>query len=505
MHGDFSRSTFDRTKHLSAVLHQQGRVTLDADLNEQARVLLYQLRTAVADLIGPAGVPAGEQGGFDVDTLAAPNREPDLTISAGRMYVDGMLVENEQDTTYWDQPDGHLDPDEERDRLPAEPYLVYLRVWERLVTALEDPAIREIALGDLGPDTAARSRVVWQVATSTTTLLSSPPGPPTAEAAMSWLLDTVQREDDELPLLQARARRPDSADDDLCDLSPEARYRGPENQLYRVEVHTGGAAQEPPSGPPSRRSARPTRSTTGPNGATFTFSRENGAAVFGITSLAGDQVQLSSTGRDGKLGLEAGDWVEVVDDASASRVADDVLHGAARPLRRVLAVDAAERMVTLADAPGGAGNWQYEPGTRPDLHPLLRRWDHASAARTEDGQPLTADVDGALPLVEGTWIDLEDGVQVRFDGAPAGTARRYRPGDHWCIPARVVPGDVLWPEDEQGPTLRPPDGVEYHYAPLAWVDGVATDLRVPFSPAAGTTPTRRGTRRPTRRPTPPGR
>ena len=35
MKGDFSRETFDRARHYSAVLLQQGRVQLDADWNEQ--------------------------------------------------------------------------------------------------------------------------------------------------------------------------------------------------------------------------------------------------------------------------------------------------------------------------------------------------------------------------------------------------------------------------------------------------------------------------------------
>ena len=40
-------------------------------------------------------------------------------------------------------------------------FLVYLDVWERHLTAIEDGHIREVALG--GPDTATRAKVVWQV------------------------------------------------------------------------------------------------------------------------------------------------------------------------------------------------------------------------------------------------------------------------------------------------------------------------------------------------------
>jgi len=57
MKGDFTRYTFDRTRHFSRVLMQQGRVQLDADWNEQAAILLHYLRALAADMIGPFGGP----------------------------------------------------------------------------------------------------------------------------------------------------------------------------------------------------------------------------------------------------------------------------------------------------------------------------------------------------------------------------------------------------------------------------------------------------------------
>ena len=39
MRGDFTRDTFDPTRHYSGVLLQQGRVQLDADANEQSAIL----------------------------------------------------------------------------------------------------------------------------------------------------------------------------------------------------------------------------------------------------------------------------------------------------------------------------------------------------------------------------------------------------------------------------------------------------------------------------------
>ena len=73
-----------------------------------------------------------------------PFAPPDFLISPGRYYVDGILCENEQITSYLNQLDL---PDATPIRDPGV-YLVYLDVWERLLTALDDPSIREIALGE---------------------------------------------------------------------------------------------------------------------------------------------------------------------------------------------------------------------------------------------------------------------------------------------------------------------------------------------------------------------
>jgi hypothetical protein len=159
--------------------------------------------------------------------------------------------------------------------------------------------------------------------------------------------------------------------------------------------------------------------------------------------------------------------VQLVDDASAARAAAD--RRAADDLFLVKAIDPDARIVTLDRTPPGS------TGTDPRRHPLLRRWDHRPPPKQQ-----------AIRVVEDTWIALEDGVSVRFSRPPGtdGTAL-YRTGDHWLVPARTVPGDVLWPQDADGPRAVSPYGVTYHYAPLAYVpigDGDPTDLRVEFKP-----------------------
>jgi hypothetical protein len=293
--------------------------------------------------------------------------------------------------------------------------------------------------------------------------------------------------------LAAKALRPQDTDADPCHLPPDARFRGPENQLYRVEVHSGGQAW-----PKSRGTGVSTKGKTEgtdhkPLGATFKWSRENASVVFPVVSVSRSEVVVGTLGRDGKLALEVGDRVELVDDASAERLADDVALDTGNPviaqsLRTVVAIDPVGLLVTLDRA---VDDDQCGPGSRLDRHPVLRRWDNG-ASTTTDAAKLVAASDGALPLVEGVWIDLEDGVQVQFTppfrqtelSAATANAATYRGGDYWQIPARTISGDVLWPQDGGGPSPKDPDGVEYSYAPLAYLDesGTVSPLSPVFLP-----------------------
>nr|BFD89348.1 hypothetical protein KitaXyl93_07080 [Kitasatospora sp. Xyl93] len=479
MHADFSRLTFRPDKHYSAVLSQQGRVQLDADANEQAAIERYQLRTLAADLIGRRGGPAAAPG-FEIGYLPGNQDAADLTIGGGRYYVDGILCEAYRPEpgaavpddghwggdgtdgaagavgvpgqepavwTYWDQPDAYRDQERPGDRLPAEfPFLVYLKVWERSVTAVEDPEIREVALGAAMPDTAARAKVVWQVLALPASELSVPDGGVSRvrDAFDAW----AEPQERAAAWLAARARRPDRANEDPCLSHPEAAYRGPENQMYRVEVHRSGSAE---------------------CGATFKWSRENGSVVLPIASVEGVWVDLTTLGDDDKLGLSVGDWVEVADSAYVSREEP-------ADLLQVEETDLPGRRVRLSAEPAP------EVGRLAERHPFLRRWDHR-APRGRDALPLAG---GALRLREGAWLDLEDGVQVYF--RPGGD---YARGDYWLVPARTATGSVEWPRNAAGEALlQPPAGVRVHHAPLAWVKGPTTvvDLRQTFAPLTAPAP-----------------
>jgi len=396
MKGDFSRDTFDPLNNFSRVLMQQGRVQLDADFNEQAAILLHMLRRLTADVLGPYAIPAADRDGLRVTVKNdAGNRR--LTLGGGRAYVGGYLVEVRGDPLL-----------EYPDPLEANKgYIAYLEVWERHVTYHETAAlIREVALG--GPDTASRAQVVY--ALRVTDSLSDDSG--------ERIVVNVDLDCDRLharwprarpaPAFM-RARAAETRSDEACVVPSDARYRGLENQLYRVEVHRGGAAGV----------------------ATFKWSRDNGSVVFPLAAPVAnsDTVTLLNLGRDERFGVQPGDWVEIVND-------DISLEQRAEKLLQVAAVDPLERTVTLS----GAITGNMDLATRP----LLRRWDQRAAEEGESGLTL---VDGAAQMWRDNaanlaWLPLEDGIEVQF--ADTG---EYRTGDYWLIPARTATGSIEWPQD----------------------------------------------------------
>lgn len=344
-----------------------------------------------------------------------------LHIGPGRYYVQGQLCEWEQAASLANQPDGGVTAP-----LAAGTHLVYLRAWQRHLSALEAPGIREVALG--GPDTATRAQQVAQVRTlALPAATDDAPWHCGADVA-AWNVLTAP------PAARMAARaEPELAATGVCDIAASAGYRRLENQLYRVEIHAVDAA----------------------GAASFKWSRENASVAYPVQEVRADTagnrttVRLAARGRDANLDLALHERVELVDD-------DAELQGRAGQIFEYLndGDDALE--LVLAGLPAGT------LGRDPARHPVLRRWDHWPADPGEN----------ALALEEGSWITLEEGVQIRF--APGGS---YRPGDYWQIPARTVTADVEWPRDDDGePIAEPPAGVRDGWARLGLVTVDAAGL-----------------------------
>jgi Family of unknown function (DUF6519) len=347
---------------------------------------------------------------------------------------------------------------------------IYLDVWERVITSVEDDYIREVALG--GPDTTVRTKVVWQVKFTA----AAPPGPNGIIAALSPQQLAAQFQPANRGWLQAMARQ-NAPSADPCIINPSSRFTGPENQLYRVEINRGGTTWN--GSAPDDQAA-----------ATFKWSRENGSVVYPIASGGGtSSVAVESLGRDDRYGLVEGNLVEVQDDRS-------VLANRTGTFLPVQSINSTAMTVLLGGTPDAT------IGSDLSLHPLLRRWDQKAGDPAEGG--LTLATDNAAFVQEDVWLTLEDGVQIRFETAALGPAavsaagdspvtNQYRTGDYWLIPTRTATGDVEWPRvigtdgnpetDAQGnfiPVALPPHGITHHYAPLAIANvdvnsGVAVD------------------------------
>lgn len=411
MKGDFSRYLFDPKKDYSAVLSQQGRVELDSEKNEQQEINQYRIETEALDVIGRCGAPI-QAAGFAL-TVQANNQ---LLIGAGRYYVEGILTQCWEEVLYSEQPHLPEPPDLVEPLSEAIAGILYIDVWKRHITHLNDPRIREVALN--GPDTTTRLKTLWQIK-----LL--PIFETDDDRGEELTCDSEVSAWDELTAastgtLNARTAPPDTTNNP-CLIPPSAGYQRLENQLYRVEIHQ-----------------------VMPDAVTFKWSRDNGSVVTAIERISGTEVTVQTIEVGCGSGFEIGQWVEISDDRLE-------LNGEPGELVRIIDIDPSGRILTMETAPSSLGDTD---GITPAYKPILRIWN-----QTDD----TATIVG-IEIAFDTWIELEAGIEVQFSN---GT---YRTGDYWEIPARTVTGQIEWFSDDSGnPLPQLPFGIKHHYCRLAIV------------------------------------
>jgi hypothetical protein len=345
-------------------------------------------------------------------------------------FVDASAPIVRRITTYDSQPDWFEPLPPEATDGSVKCCLIYLDVWQRHITAIEDPQIQETALG--GPDTTTRIKTVWQVryrpvATNATCDDLGPDWPPQAIGRGQ---------------LQASVAQGAGADSP-CVLSAAGGYRGLENQLYRVEIHRGGSL----AGAPDSR-------------ATFKWSRDNGSLATAIANVNvnSQKITVNDVGRDEIRGFATGQWVEIIDDRME-------LHNHRGQLLQIEAVDRATREITISSE-------TPVPTFDNPRHLKLRRWDQRGAASdVVDGVSLKE----GLPVTTGEIV-LEGGITLQFSGDA------FRPGDYWLIPARTAingnGGGIEWTHDDaNNPLPLPPHGVRHHHCPLALLEIDGSGLR----------------------------
>jgi Family of unknown function (DUF6519)/Right handed beta helix region len=436
MAGDYTRLTFDPRRDRAMVLEQQGRVHLDADWNELVAILERRLRVETYDFAGPAVVPASEPDSFKIVVQGGA-----LAVTRGRIYVDGLLAENHGAGAAGYEPVWGESTGSETTPLDEQPYLgspeagaqllkalrkgnalAYLDVWQRELTAVEDPTVVEPALG---VDTCTRIQTVWLIRA-----LALDRDAPSCGDDWSTYGPWTELTAPSAARLTTAANQP-PAPADPCAVAPVGGYRGTENRLYRVEVHDGGGAGD----------------------VTIKWSRDNGAVASRIVGAIADAttkpvVPLERLGRDDVLRFAPTDWVELLDD-------EHELDGRPGIVAQVDSVDQAQQTVTLTAPLVGTVD--------ENRNPRIRRWDQTAGL-----------TNGVVPVTFETPIALEDGIEVTLTLAdPNGEAHT---GDWWVFAARAATASL------EELDAAPPRGIRHHYARLAILQRgkIVDDCRVVF-------------------------
>ncbi|HEV7721564.1 MAG TPA: DUF6519 domain-containing protein, partial [Iamia sp.] len=334
----------------------------------------------------------------------------DLRMESGTIYIDGVAC--------------NPDPDQVTDDAPTEDgrYLAYVDAWERGVTAVDDPSIREVALG--GPDTTTRTELVSRVR-----FLSD--DTPTCEVQPDPWIRILQGPSGTLEVRVGTAPPPA----DRCLVPEEAGYTGLQNRLYRVEIHDGNFD---PTQPGAKNATAPT----------FKWAVDNASTVGRWGAPSGREIEVDQLGPGGTEGFPSGSWVELTVEA-------DDLDGRPGLLAEIGSKTSSTlTLVEQTDAAGTTLGARLAALHDEDEHPRARGWARGPAA-----------------LGSG-WIPLDDGIEIRFTPGAS-----YRPGSYWTIPARtaILPGTVdrhvEWPVDHTGaPRAVRPHGTDHHHARLGIVE-----------------------------------
>jgi len=154
MKGNISRQGFRENKRYSAVLQIQGGMVTDADLGEEATIARHRADSLGHDTAG-SGVP--ESGGI-LDIAGGLKLVPGVVYAEGvRGVVEATGALNGPLALYAKQA-GFPHP-------PALPgsgeFFLYVDVWERTVTALEDPLLADA--GFHGAETSFRQQTLAQI------------------------------------------------------------------------------------------------------------------------------------------------------------------------------------------------------------------------------------------------------------------------------------------------------------------------------------------------------
>jgi Family of unknown function (DUF6519) len=445
---DRARISFDPSRQWRGVIHQQGRVTIEADINEASAIDSAERRAELLDVVGPSGTP---DDGYKVLPGPTGSSVGDLSIQAGTMYVGGERVTLAAALDYAAQPDWVDSAGDPLWVAPAVPAgrsneVVYLLLREQEVSAVEDPALIDIALG--GPDTAARRRIVQRVVRAATTAADAAEA--LAALEQGWAAQGLtftpgtMRLGSQAMLQVSFQQEPGMAS--LCQPSGQGGYIGAENQLIRVQVASVDASGNPTL-------------VWGYDNASFLY-RIAGPVTAGATTLT-----LASAPVDSYHQPAKGQAVEVLQAAVVLNPSDTTDY--------IAATSGTMTTLTAPYQPGsgaGAGQVQLATGltAQQAASPLLflRVWQ------------------GTIPYSPGPLALGQTGLQVTLTNS--GSA--WHVGDYWTFAVRPGTPTTLSPvyPERLLASPQPPDGPSMWACQLGLVSWsgttpTVTDFRQQFS------------------------
>ena len=421
MKGDFSTFRHKPEDNDQAVLYQQGRVTLDADLTASELIDLHWRAQAGRDVIGAgvAAVPTGDSAGFKVESAAVAGGEVRLAVHPGRVWADGILAYLPADptkpdaavtrvATYLEPPVNTGGPSEQDIGREVRDAVVLELALDEL-NAFQEPArLLEPALG--GPDTA--ERVTTRVRFG---LVRLAPGEDCTTIAKK-LVDVPAGKG----RLTASLAAPAPIEGD-CPVVAGGGYSGMEHNLYRVEIAAADATA-----------------------ASFKWSQFNGGLVGRGTFTGGGTPRCVITANRTAI--------------VSSQLTDFYLEA--------LTFDA------------GLGYWQVAYGAAAKLdseHELVLSGTQFGSVPAGPSSVFFRLWNGIAPVsaFAGAATELIDGINLAFDAE--GPSATYRPGDYWTFPVRAgdVVNSAILVDGQQ------PQGAVLRRVPLAEISWSGTD------PAAG--------------------
>jgi hypothetical protein len=403
---------------------QQGRVTLEADWNEDQLILGEELRQETLEIVGPAGSPDGGYRVLQPGTVPTPPF--DFSVTAGTIYVGGLRLALDQQVNYSSQSDwlDHVtDPDwiMPNNDAPATEEFVYLLVREQEVSAVEDRALSDVALG--GPDTAQRTRMIQHIVRHAGQAANCASG--LGAAALYWLrvkglvFDPATMRLNPQSTLEASF--PNAPTPDPCEPEAVGGYLGADNQLIRIQI-------------------------TGPN--TLVWGFDDASFLYRVTIDAGGQtITLQSQPVDAFHQPQATQAVEVL--RSAAQLAD-----------KEYVASATGEVQTLTTS--------YNQDTRQIQLPTALPGQYTNPAQTP--QAFLRVWQQQLTFTRRTAIELgSTGLFVTLDtvgGVP------FHVGDYWLIAVRPSTPTQLYPQRYLD-AAQQPDGPRMWACPLA---AIAWDL-----------------------------